>query len=61
MPFSARHLNNSVSFNTAAANVTLNKWNNHTNNSQNCLLINITATFQVWGSEKSPTYLPLDS
>jgi len=25
MPFSARHLNNSVSFDSAAANVTLNK------------------------------------
>jgi len=52
--FPSQHLNNSLSFDTAAANVTLNKIINHSNNSQHCLLICITVTFPVWGYEKSP-------
>jgi len=28
---------------------------------QHCLLIGIIVTFPVWGSEKSPLYLPIDS
>jgi len=31
MSFPSQHLNNSVSFDSAAANVTLNKWNNQSN------------------------------
>jgi hypothetical protein len=62
MPFSARHLNNSVSFDTAAAIVTLiNEITNHTHDIQHCFLIDIMVTFPVWGSEKSSPYLPIDS
>jgi len=40
MSFSARHLNNSVSFDTAAAIVTLNKCNNQSYPQQSALFVN---------------------
>jgi len=62
LPFPVRHLNNSLTFVTAAANVTFNKRNNHSYPQQyHLLLICIMVTFPVWGYEKSPTYLPIES
>ena len=40
MSFSARHLNNSESFDTAAAIVTLNKCNNQSYPQQSALFVN---------------------
>ena len=40
MPFSARHLNNPVSFDTAAENATLNKLNNQSYPKQSALFVN---------------------
>jgi len=41
MSFSSQYLNNSVSFDTAAANVTLNKWNNQSHPQQSALFVNL--------------------
>jgi len=39
--FPSQHLNNSVSFDSAAANMTLNKWNNQSYPQQSALFVNL--------------------
>jgi len=41
MSFPSQHLNNSVSFDTAAANVALNKRNNQPHQQQSALFVNL--------------------
>ena len=41
MSFLAWHLNNSVSFDTAGAYVTLNKWNNQSHQQHSALFVNL--------------------
>jgi len=41
MSFPSQHLNTSVSFDTAAANVTLNRWNNQSHQQQSALFVNL--------------------
>ena len=63
MSFLAEHLNNSVSFDTAGANVTPNKWNKQSYPQQSALFVNLYyGDISSLGLlKKTPTWMPIDS